>query len=226
MNESSALQEQGQGYWQIASETNLVLFLPPPITLDKQKKCWALYDVIESMEDVAEVVIGMNTLSVFTSHLSWDKLNTLKDKLSALDDLPPKSINGKHIEIPVRYGGRYGADLQPMATALDINVHDLIKQHTGALYTVYFIGFQPGFPYLGGLPESLHFARHATPRTHVPAGAVGIGGAQTGVYPFASPGGWQILGQTDTKLFDIHQSPPALLAAGDTLQFVAIDIDE
>lgn len=215
-----------QGNWQIASETNLVLFFPPPITLEQQKKCWALYEVITRLAPVTEVVIGMNTLSVFTCSLPWQALTALKQQLTALlDDIPSKTINGSHIEIPVHYGGKFGPDLRAMADALHLSVDELVRLHTQAIYTVYFIGFQPGFPYLGGLPESLHFARHATPRTHVPAGSVGIGGAQTGVYPFASPGGWQLLGQTDTKLFDVDQMPPTLLRAGDTLQFIAIDIE-
>lgn len=86
------------------------------------------------------------------------------------------------------------------------------------------MGFQPGFPYLGGLPENLHTPRKKTPRTKVPAGAVGIGGSQTGIYPFTSPGGWQLLGKTDIALFDISQPSPVLLKAGDQVRFVAESI--
>jgi KipI family sensor histidine kinase inhibitor len=213
--------------WQIGSETNLVLFFPKPISLNKQKKCWALADIIETMPEVIEVIIGMNTLSVFSHPLVWDEFKALQDKLTALlDEMPEKIIDGKHIEIPVHYGGKYGPDLAAMAASLEMSIDAVVDLHTSAIYTVYFIGFQPGFPYLGGLSESLHFPRHTTPRTQVPAGSVGIGGEQTGIYPFASPGGWQLLGQTDTALFDLTKDSPTLLSAGDTLCFTAIDIHE
>ncbi|WP_327193442.1 5-oxoprolinase subunit PxpB [Psychrobacter sp. PL15] len=213
--------------WQICSETNLALFFPKPMTLDKQQKCWALADSIQQLPEVIEVVIGMNTLSVFIVSLPWSELKDFKDRLSTLlDDIPSKTINGKHIEIPVHYGGQYGPDLKAMANELGLSVAAVVDLHTEATYTVYFIGFQPGFPYLGGLSESLYFPRHAIPRTQVPAGSVGIGGEQTGVYPFESPGGWQLLGKTDTSLFDLNKSSPTLLNAGDTLKFTAIDIYE
>ncbi|WP_299184895.1 5-oxoprolinase subunit PxpB [uncultured Psychrobacter sp.] len=213
--------------WQLCSETNLTLFFPKPITLEKQQQCWALADSIQQMPEVLEVVIGMNTLSVFTASLTWAELKVFKDRLSALlDDIPSKTINGKHIEIPVHYGGKYGPDLKALATELGLSVEAVVDLHTKATYTVYFIGFQPGFPYLGGLSEALYFPRHSTPRTKVPAGSVGIGGEQTGVYPFESPGGWQLLGQTDIPLFDLTKASHALLNAGDTLKFTAIDIYE
>ncbi len=213
--------------WQLCSETNLALFFPKPITLEKQQKCWALSDSIQKMSEVIEVVIGMNTLSVFIVPLTWAELTTFKDKLSdLLNDIPSKTIHGKHVEIPVHYGGKYGPDLAAMANELNLSVEAVVELHTKATYTVYFIGFQPGFPYLGGLSESLYFPRHAIPRTQVPAGSVGIGGEQTGVYPFESPGGWQLLGQTDTALFDLTKSSPTLLNAGDTLTFKAIDIHQ
>lgn len=213
--------------WQLCSETNLTLFFPKPITLEKQQQCWALADSIQQMPEVLEVVIGMNTLSVFTVSLTWIELEAFKNKLSTLlDDIPSKTIDGKHIEIPVHYGGKYGPDLKTLATELGLSVEAVVNLHTEATYTVYFIGFQPGFPYLGGLSEALYFPRHATPRTKVPAGSVGIGGEQTGVYPFESPGGWQLLGQTDIPLFDLTKASPTLLNAGDTLKFTAIDIYE
>lgn len=213
--------------WHICSETNLALFFPKPISLENQQKCWALADTIQALDEVEEVVIGMNTLSVFTVPLSWLALINLKNVLANfIEDLPSKTIKGKHIEIPVRYGGKFGPDLVSVANKLDMSVESVVAIHTQTIYTVYFIGFQPGFPYLGGLSERLHSARHATPRTQVPAGSVGIGGEQTGIYPFESPGGWQLLGQTDTRLFDLTQEPPTLLSAGDTLQFTAIDIFE
>lgn len=213
--------------WQLCSETNLVLFFPKPTTLAKQQQCWALADSVQQLPEVSEVVIGMNTLSVFISPLTYKQLHNLQQTLTELSANPEqKQIQGKHVEIPVHYGGKYGPDLKSMAAELGLSVEEVVEKHTAATYTVYFIGFQPGFPYLGGLAEALYFPRHTNPRTKVPAGSVGIGGEQTGIYPFASPGGWQLLGQTETKLFDLSKETPTLLTAGDTLKFSAIDIYE
>ena len=213
--------------WYLCSETNLVLFFPKPTTLAKQQQCWALADSVQQLPEVSEVVIGMNTLSVFTSSLTYKQLHNLQQTLTELSANPEqKQIQGKHVEIPVHYGGKYGPDLKSMAAELGLSVEEVVEKHTAATYTVYFIGFQPGFPYLGGLAEALYFPRHTNPRTKVPAGSVGIGGEQTGIYPFASPGGWQLLGQTETKLFDLSKESPTLLSAGDTLKFSAIDIYE
>lgn len=135
----------------------------------------------KKMPEVIEVVIGMNTLSVFTVSLTLTELRNVEQALSELlNDMPSKTIEGKYVEIPVHYGGKYGPDLAAMANDLNLSVEDVVNLHTEATYTVYFIGFQPGFPYLGGLSESLYFPRHAIPRTQVPAGSVGIGGEQTG----------------------------------------------
>ncbi len=127
------------------------------------------------------------------------------------------------IEIPVHYGGESGPDLDAIAARIGITPADVVTRHAAATYTTAMLGFAPGFPYLLGLDPSLATPRHATPRTRVEAGSVGIGGAQTGVYPVAGPGGWQVIGRTPLKLFDARREPPSLLRAGDTVRFVAID---
>jgi KipI family sensor histidine kinase inhibitor len=126
------------------------------------------------------------------------------------------------IEIPVRYGGAYGPDLEACAERAGMEPRAFIEAHASARYTVAMIGFMPGFPYLSGLPERLAQPRLASPRRRVPAGSVGIAGVQTGVYPFESPGGWQIIGRTDLKLFDPHAAEPSLLRAGDIVRFVPV----
>lgn len=224
---NDALETHDKPTWQLCSETNLTLHFDKPITLQKQQLCWALAEHIGKLPTVAEVVIGMNTLSVFTQPLTFTELNSLKQQLTELSEqIDGQSIEGKHVEIPVQYGGEYGPDLKPMSQALGLSVEEVVKLHSEAIYTVYFIGFQPGFPYLGGLSEKLYFPRRETPRTKVPAGSVGIGGEQTGVYPFSSPGGWQMLGRTQMPLFDLTQNPPTALSAGDTLQFTVLDIND
>ncbi len=126
------------------------------------------------------------------------------------------------IEIPVAYGGEYGPDLESVAQLTGHTPEEVIAIHSGAEYLVYFLGFSPGFPYLGGLPESIAAPRLETPRTRVPAGSVAIGGAQTGVYPLTSPGGWRIIGRTSMRLFDPAADPPALLRMGDHIEFVPV----
>jgi KipI family sensor histidine kinase inhibitor len=127
------------------------------------------------------------------------------------------------VEIPVRYGGEYGQDFDALAQVLGLTPERLIALHTAPVYTVAMIGFAPGFPYLSGLDPALAQPRLTTPRTRVPAGSVGIGGAQTGVYPRESPGGWRLIGRTPLTLFDPRRGPPSLLMAGDRVRLVAID---
>jgi len=124
------------------------------------------------------------------------------------------------VEIPVEYGGECGPDLEDVAALTGRAPGEVVALHSGAEYLVYFLGFSPGFPYLGGLPESIAVPRLETPRRRVPAGSVAIGGRQTGVYPLASPGGWRIIGRTSLRLFDPALNPPALLRMGDHVRFV------
>lgn len=129
------------------------------------------------------------------------------------------------VEIPVRYGGAFGEDLDAAAAELGLTPDTLAARHRAPLYTVAMIGFAPGFPYLRGLDPALALPRLATPRTRVPAGSIGIGGAQTGMYPRESPGGWRLIGRTPLTLFDPRRASPSLLAPGDRVRFVAIDDD-
>jgi inhibitor of KinA len=126
------------------------------------------------------------------------------------------------VEIPVCYGGLGGPDLELVAAHCGLGAGEVAALHAGADYVVHAIGFTPGFPYLGGLPEALHAPRRDTPRVRVPAGSVGIGGAQTGVYPLESPGGWQLIGRTPIALFRPERDPAALLRPGDRVRFRAI----
>lgn len=128
-------------------------------------------------------------------------------------DLVPARVH----EIAVRYDG---ADLAEIGERAGLAVDEVVARHAGTLYRVAFVGFQPGFAYLDGLPPEIHVPRRATPRPRVPAGSVAIGGEWTGVYPFASPGGWNLLGTTDVPLFDPRRASPALLQPGDGVRFV------
>ena len=131
---------------------------------------------------------------------------------------------GKIVEIPVCYGGAYGEDLPFVARHAGMTEREVVALHSGQPYRIYMLGFLPGFPYLGGLDERLHTPRLSTPRTRIPAGSVGIGGKQTGVYPMESPGGWQLIGRTPLTLF--APGEPLPYAAGDRIRFVPIDEGE
>ena len=128
----------------------------------------------------------------------------------------------KTVEIPVCYGGEFGPDIAFVAEAHGLRLEEVVRIHSEPAYPVYMIGFTPGFPFLGGLPEALHTPRLETPRTHVPEGSVGIANAQTGVYPVASPGGWRLIGRTPLRLFAPEREDPFRYAAGDRIRFVPI----
>ncbi len=205
------------------SESALVCTLPPPAELGKQQRLWAFAEAAAALPGVLETVAGMNNLTVFA--LPDTDLNRLSDGLKNLwPHIKADTHQGRHVDIPVHYGGEFGADLAEVAAFHHTTPAEIVRRHTAPVYTVFMMGFQPGFPYLGGLPEHLHTPRRAEPRTEVPAGSVGIGGSQTGVYPFASPGGWQLIGRTDIALFQTASYPPTLLLAGDTVRFVAEEV--
>src|SRR5574337_255554 len=145
---------------------------------------------------------------------------------AALDagEAPPRPPRDQ--EIPVCYGGVHGPDLAEVAQRLDLPIEDIVVRHVAADYRVAMIGFAPGFPYLLGLDPALTMPRRADPRQRVPAGSVAIGGAQTGIYPAELPGGWQLIGRTPRRLFDVARTPPSLLAAGDRVRFRSISEEE
>jgi KipI family sensor histidine kinase inhibitor len=127
------------------------------------------------------------------------------------------------VELPVLYGGAHGPDLAEVAAHAGLAPDEVVRRHAAPEYRVHLLGFTPGFPYLGGLDPRLATPRLATPRAEVPAGSVAIGGAQTGVYPVASPGGWRIVGRTPLRLFDPSRAEPFLLAPGDRVRFAPVD---
>ncbi|MCI0523542.1 MAG: 5-oxoprolinase subunit PxpB [Bacteroidales bacterium] len=130
------------------------------------------------------------------------------------------------VHIPVFYGGEYGPDLQYVADLNSISPEVVIDIHCSPVYLVYMLGFTPGFCYLGGMDPRIATPRRETPRMKIPAGAVGIAGQQTGIYPIESPGGWQIIGRTPLRLFDPQQESPFLLSAGDCVKFFSVTEDE
>lgn len=141
------------------------------------------------------------------------------------EDLANETRQQRKISIPVCYTSSFAPDIQFIASEKNISIEQIIQLHTDQLYTVYMIGFLPGFAYMGEVNEAISVPRKAQP-VNVAAGAVGIAGRQTGIYPLDSPGGWQVIGRTPLKLFDKEKSDPVLLQPGDEIQFYSITEDE
>ena len=165
---------------------------------------------------VTELVPGYRTLLVVADPERAGALDQLAADLPGLKLPPARAGAGVPVEIPVSYDGE---DLPEVASLTGLDADEVVRRHTAPTYTVAFLGFSPGFPYLVGLDPSLEVPRRDTPRTSIPAGSVGLAGDQTGIYPSASPGGWQLIGHTDVALFDPGRDPPALLGPGGRLRF-------
>ena len=175
----------------------------------------------DPIRGVSEWVCGYAVVTVYFQPwiISYDVLCAAL-RLRQQDIAPARPERA--VEIPVCYGGAFGPDLEDAAHRCGLSAAEMIRQHAEPLYRVYFLGFLPGFAYLGGLPPPLAVPRRAAPRLVVPAGAVGIAGEQTGVYPIETPGGWQIIGRTPLKLYDPKREPPSLLALGDRVKFISV----
>ncbi len=181
----------------------------------------------ESIEGVLETVPAYSSLLVI-----YDPLRilpqALKRHIAGLCEFETADQDEEHTihEIPVVYGGSAGPDLDHVAAYHGLSADEVIRLHSGTVYRVYMIGFTPGYPYMGELPEALATPRRETPRTHIPQGSVAIAQRQTGIYPVVSPGGWQVIGRTPVPLFDFQRETPSLLAMGDQVRFVAVSAAE
>lgn len=193
----------------------------------------ALADYLQShpLPGVTDIVPALCSLALHYDPEAWRSLSgeaaPYDTLISRLQQIVPEAANGPHyqgevIEIPVSYGGELGEDLEPLAQAHGISVQEAIAIHSGVTYTVYMLGFAPGFAYMGPLDERLKAPRRPTPRTRVPAGSVAIANAYTGIYPMILPGGWNLIGRTPIRIFDARGDPPSVLAAGDRVRFVPI----
>jgi inhibitor of KinA len=147
----------------------------------------------------------------------------LREYIERLEEV--KLPDARLVEIPVCYGGEFGPDFSEVAALHGMTAGQAVELHASVEYLVYFLGFVPGFAYLGELPQALVTPRLAAPRRKVPAGSVGIAGNQTGVYPFATPGGWRLLGRTPVKMFQADREELSLLSIGDRVRFVPISAE-
>ncbi len=207
-------------FYLLGEKTAVMQSISPQIDPQCQRVIWGVAQQLQQMGNCIDVVAGMNNLSAIidprrqSAAAMLETLQLLAANTEAID------FNARQIAIPVCYGGEFGPDLEHVAEHCRLSPSEVISMHSQAEYLVYFLGFQPGFAYLGGLPQQLHTPRRAEPRLKIEAGSVGIGGSQTGVYPAASPGGWQIIGRTTLALFNPRQNPPTALQAGDIVRFV------
>jgi KipI family sensor histidine kinase inhibitor len=206
-----------------ASDRSLLLSFGEEISFDAHLAVARLTRSLEGVRGILNVHPAYTSVLVdfdprLRSHAQVEAL--LLERIAAqAEKAVPES---RHVEIPVRYGGEFGPDLGDVARHTGLSEERVVELHAAAEYLVYFVGFSTCFPYLGGLPPELATPRLAAPRKHVPVGSVAIGGAQAGIYPLASPGGWRLIGRTELKLFDLSASPPPLLRMGDRVRFIPV----
>jgi KipI family sensor histidine kinase inhibitor len=188
--------------------------------LDEEIAAARIYGIFETVP----------TYCALTIH--YDPVRIRYEELRAkIEELMKKAHSAKKrrptvIEIPVCYGGEFGPDIENVAKHAGISVEEVIKIHTAPEYLIYMLGFTPGFSYMGGMDERIATPRLTEPRVLIPAGSVGIAGAQTGIYPIDSPGGWQLIGRTPVVLYDPDREEPIMLDAGMHVKFVQIDGEE
>ncbi|MEG2786595.1 MAG: 5-oxoprolinase subunit PxpB [Romboutsia sp.] len=173
--------------------------------------------IYEMIPTYRSLMINYNPLKIEYDDFILE-IKKLEKKIKTTDKLE-KNI----VEIPVLYGGEFGPDIETVARHNNLSVEEVMDIHSKGEYLVYMLGFTPGFTYLGGMDNKIETPRLEIPRVKIPAGSVGIAGKQTGVYPIDSPGGWQLIGRTPIKLYDINKERPILLSAGDYVKFVPIN---
>lgn len=172
--------------------------------------------IVDMIPTYASLLINYNPLVI-----RYKELYKRVESIVKLD-FHTDAVQAKIYEIPVLYGGAYGPDLVTIAHHAGLSEEEVIRIHSSRDYLIYMLGFLPGFTYLGGLDERIHTPRLASPRVRIPAGSVGIGGSQTGIYPLDSPGGWQLMGMTPVKTYDPERTNPILVEAGDYIRFVPV----
>lgn len=212
-----------------AGDQALVVEFGQEISEELNRKVQILNQKItdRKIEGIVETVPTFRSLLVTydPAVIGFQKLKQILEKIPA--DVDMSGDQGHHVvEIPVCYGGEFGEDLPDVAAHAGLSEEEVIRLHSEKEYNIYMLGFLPGFPYLGGLDPRLHTPRLANPRTKIPAGSVGIGGEQTGIYPLDSPGGWRLIGRTPLKLYDPDREEPFLYQDGDYIRFVPITREE
>lgn len=212
-----------------AGDQSILVELSDSSNEETNARVRSLADLVEGngVQGFGEVILGYRTLLV-----DYDPLQqSFREAVSQLkhweDQITDQNApEGRLVEIPTVYGGEMGPDLNDVAEHNGLTPEEAIKIHSGTRYLVYFLGFTPGFPFLGGMSEKIATPRLSSPRVSIPGGSVGIAEGQTGIYPVSSPGGWRLIGRTPVQLYDQNRENPFLLEPGDHVQFTQIEADE
>ena len=208
-----------------AADSSLLVIFGDVISPELHDQVMALFHALQQWHDprvrnlhpaYASLLVDFDPLQ-----LTHDELTTVVQKLAAA----PSAVHasGEVITIPVCYELEFAPDLPELAQHAGLSPEDVVRLHSAPTYLVYFLGFSPGFAYLGGLPEALHMPRLARPRPSIAGGSVGVAGSQTGIYPVDSPGGWRLIGRTPLRMFDPQSEPPTRLQPGNRVKFAPID---
>ena len=191
------------------------------ITINQRVHALAFLIKTSPLAGLIETAPAYTTLAIHYNPLliTYDEIHTwVRGKVEKMEDLPTRTP--RQFEVPVRYGGEYGVDFESVAQYHGLKPEDVIRFHSKRTYTIYMMGFTPGFPYMGKLDDAIATPRLETPRTHVPAGTVAIASSQTGIYSIDSPGGWRLIGYTSLTLFDPKSESPFLFSPGDQVKFI------
>lgn len=190
-----------------------------------ERKIPGVLDLIPAYASLTLVYDLATVIKKFPGQSAYTIMESALQQAAQLVELS-SSTGSRKVIIPVCYDLSLAPDLVALAEQHCLTIDEVIQLHTASTYRVYMIGFLPGFAYMGSVDERIRTARKSSPRTKVPAGSIGIAGEQTGIYPLDSPGGWQLIGQTPLRLFDVNKADPCLLQPGDDVQFSPISLTE
>ncbi|KZN47000.1 5-oxoprolinase subunit PxpB [Pseudoalteromonas luteoviolacea] len=189
------------------------------LSQQQQNKLFAMHTWMRQKKVFIDIVPAKTTITGYLMH-SQDPDYWLQKMQDAWDNIEPEQYQPRTHKIITQYGGETGPDLVEVANLLELSPSQVIELHSSQAYLVKFLGFLPGFAYLGDLDKQLHLPRLASPRTHVPRGSVAIAQDLTAIYPSESPGGWRLIGQTNMVLFDHHSKTPSIFQPGDIVKFI------
>jgi 5-oxoprolinase (ATP-hydrolysing) subunit B len=201
--------------------TTAVLFEAPGavMTMETQQRIWSLARAAEKWPEVLEAVPGMNNLMLAFARPPRDIGGLRRRLLEAWNDVRPMALQGRLVELPVTYGGDGGPHIADVVAHTGLSIDDIVDIHSSPTYSVFALGSHPGYCYLGGMDARIATPRRKVPVLKIPAGAVSIGGFQTGVSASPGPSGWNTIGSTSMSFFDPGQEMPALLQPGDSIRF-------
>ena len=205
-------------------DSAIVLEFPQRVDPAVNARVLAVAETIRrtTLKGVRDIIESYCAVTIEFDPLRTDIRRVVEELEAAAADKQTVAKGGRQLTLPVCYGGEFGPDLGALAEFAECSEAEVVEAHVTGVYRVYMLGFLPGFGYLGSVDPRIAMPRKATPRLRVASGSVGIAGRQTGIYPLVSPGGWQLIGRSPTKPFDLARQEPFLFRVGDTVRFEAI----